>query len=89
MLRQILASFMAVLMTAAGAPAGAADCGDTAGPGGVRVACGCGDSVTTNTVLRGTDPVVTTVCTSIGLIIAADDITSALQTDGWTGSGGR
>jgi parallel beta-helix repeat protein len=75
MLKRILAASMAILMTAAGAPAWAADCGDTSGPGGVRVACGCGDSVTTNTVLRSSDPVVTALCTDIGLLIGLDNVT--------------
>ena len=75
MVQRILAAFMAILMTAAGAPGWAADCGDTAGVGGARVACDCGDSVITNTVLKSTDPVVNNVCTDIGLIIFADNIT--------------
>ncbi len=49
----------------------AADCGDTTGPGGTRVACQCGDRVTTNTKLQRTDPIVSTsptdVCAGDGL----------------------
>jgi parallel beta-helix repeat protein len=85
MLKRILAALMAISMTAAGAPAWAADCGDTAGPGGVRVACACGDSVTTSTVLRSTDPVVTTLCTGIGLLMGADSIALNCQGNELTG----
>ena len=49
----------------------AADCGDTTGPGGTRIACQCGDRVTSNTKLKRTDPVVsiasTDVCSGDGL----------------------
>jgi parallel beta-helix repeat protein len=38
----------------------AADCGDTTRPGGARVPCSCSDTATTNTILRKTDPVVST-----------------------------
>ena len=51
----------------------AADCGDTTGPGGTRVPCQCGDTVTTSTKLRPTDPVVSTgptdVCSGDGLVL--------------------
>jgi hypothetical protein len=74
--RRLLASFLAILMTAAvAATARAADCGDTAGPGGSRVACFCGDTVVTSTTLRTTDPVVTALCLGPGLSIGADGIT--------------
>jgi parallel beta-helix repeat protein len=57
----------------------AADCGDTAGPGGTRVACACGDTMVTDTVLRSTDPVVSTgpgdVCPGAGLRFGAPDLT--------------
>ena len=53
----------------------AANCGDTTGPGGTRVACGCGDTVTTNTKLKVTDPVVSTsagdVCSGDGLYVGS------------------
>lgn len=52
-----------------------ADCGDTTGTGGTRVACACGDHVTTSVTLRATDPVVTTVCTESGLVIVVGNIT--------------
>src|SRR5436190_20890351 len=49
----------------------AVNCGDTTGPGGTRVACQCGDRVTTNTKLKRTDPIVSTsptdVCSGDGL----------------------
>jgi parallel beta-helix repeat protein len=57
----------------------AANCGDTTGLGGTRVACACGDTVTTNTKLKNTDPVVSTnfadTCSGDGLVIGADEIT--------------
>ncbi len=75
MIRRILASSMAILMTVAGAPAWAADCGDKAGAGGTRVACACGDTVITNATLKSGDPVVNAVCAGVGLSIGANDIT--------------
>lgn len=75
MIRRMLAALMAILMTAAGAPAWAADCGDTAGAGGTRVACDCGDTVITSATLQAADPVVNNVCTAVGLTIGADNIT--------------
>ena len=51
------------------APAWAADCGDTSGPGGTDVPCSCGDTVTTTTSLDATDPVLSTVCPGDGLLI--------------------
>lgn len=60
-------------------PGWAANCGDTAGPGGTRVACACGDTVVTDTVLKSTDPVVSTgpgdVCAGGGLSFGAPDLT--------------
>jgi parallel beta-helix repeat protein len=57
----------------------AANCGDTTGPGGTRVACSCGDTVTTNTKLKAADPVVSTsladTCSGDGLVIGANNIT--------------
>lgn len=61
-------------------PGGAADCGDSAGPGGTRVACVCGDSVVTDTRLDPNDAVVNERCGEIGLVIAAEAIT--LDCDG-------
>jgi parallel beta-helix repeat protein len=53
------------------APALGANCGDTSGPGGKDVPCHCGDTVTTSTVLKATDPVIRTVCPALGLAVAA------------------
>src|SRR5262245_29359650 len=74
MIRQTLAAFLVILVTAPGAISSAADCGDKAGGGGTRVACACGDTVITNTSLRANDPVVTTVCPGLGLSIGADHV---------------
>jgi len=76
MIRRILAAFLTILLTAAGAPAWAVDCGDKAGFGGARVACKCDDNVITNTSLRAGDPVVTEMCAGVGvgLTIGADNI---------------
>ena len=49
-----------LLLTSWAAPALAAPCGDTTGGGGTNVVCNCGDTVTTNTVLDSSDPVVST-----------------------------
>jgi parallel beta-helix repeat protein len=62
-------------MMCAGTQAWAADCGDTAGAGGARVACTCGDTVVTNTTLRADDPVVNALCFLDGLKIGVDGIT--------------
>ena len=59
MVKRILAPLLAIAIMAAGTAAGAADCGDTAGPAGERAPCACGDRVITNTVLRSTEAVVT------------------------------
>lgn len=64
-------AFVCLLHTAALA----VDCGDTTGPDGTRMPCACGDTVTTNTLLRPTDPVVSTVCGGDGLTIGADALT--------------
>src|SRR6266545_3317448 len=57
----------------------AANCEDTTGPGGTRVACSCGGTVTTNTKLKAADPVVSTgpadTCSGDGLVIGASNIT--------------
>lgn len=45
-------------------------CGDTSGPGGTNIPCRCGDIVTTNTRLNGSDPVLKTKCPCNGLIVA-------------------
>ena len=59
-----------MLMIFATVSAWAADCGDTTGPGGTDVPCSCGDTVTTDTVLKASDPVVNNGCDSIGLNVA-------------------
>ena len=43
-------------------PVSAADCGDSAGAGGARVPCACGDSVVTDTTLAASDPIVVDGC---------------------------
>ena len=66
---------LGLALSLAGAPSAgwAANCGDTTGAGGTRVACACGDTVTTNTKLKNTDPVVSTsladTCSGDGLAI--------------------
>ncbi len=50
-------------------PSAAGVCGDDVG--GVRVACACGDTVVSNTVLSATDPVVSQPCAGDGLLLAA------------------
>ena len=50
-------------------PAWSADCGDTSGPNGSDVPCHCGDTVTTDTSLDASDPVLSTVCPGDGLLI--------------------
>ncbi len=74
----VLCSMVAMLSMAAVASTAsyvfAADCGDTTGPGGSRVACSCGDTVTSDTALQGTDPVVDAMCAAVGLLVLADDI---------------
>jgi parallel beta-helix repeat protein len=72
---RFLASLLAIVVTTVGAAAWAADCGDTAGVGGTRVACTCGDTVVTNTALKAGDPVVSAACVGLGLSLGADDIT--------------
>ena len=73
-LRNICAA-LAMAIPLAAAPAPAADCGDTAGPGGTDVPCGCGDTVMTDTRLGKRDPVVSKrlddFCPEIGLEVAA------------------
>jgi hypothetical protein len=46
-------------------------CGDASGPGGTDVPCRCGNVVTTNTKLNGSDPVLKTPCPCNGLIVAS------------------
>jgi copper-binding protein NosD len=88
-----LAIFLALTGTA-----WAANCGDTAGPGGTNVPCSCGDTVITNTTLispavdpvKG-DPVVSTndtdVCTGDGLIMNTAKVNLSLGGNAIRGSG--
>ena len=64
----ILASLTFLGMSATGGVA--ADCGDSAGPGGSRVACDCGDTLVTSAVLKKRDPVTRGQCPGNGLTIA-------------------
>jgi parallel beta-helix repeat protein len=79
---QLATGGLALGLVAAGwsSPMGAADCGDSAGPGGTRVECLCGDSVVTDTRLAPDDGVVNEQCGEIGLVIASPAIT--LDCDG-------
>lgn len=67
-------------------PIHADDCGDTAGPTGERVSCGCGDEVMTDTVLHESDAVVIERCVGTGLIITRSSVT--LDCDGLKIRGG-
>lgn len=66
----------------------AAECGDSAGAGGTRVPCACGDSVVTDTILEVSDPIVSGgPCEMSGLTVDAPGIqldcaTVALQGPG-------
>jgi hypothetical protein len=76
-------------MCASTRPAFAAACGDDIE--GQRVACACGDTVITDTILSPTDPVVTETCADDGLTVHAahdaDSITLHLAGLSLTGSG--
>jgi len=51
-------------------------CGDTTGPpGGLDVPCDCGDTVTTNTVLKASDPVTRKVCGPPAALFVAGGVT--------------
>jgi len=45
------------------------DCGDTSGRHNKDVPCDCGDTVTTDTVLDSSDPVLNAVCFPVGLFV--------------------
>jgi hypothetical protein len=62
----------------------AGQCGDDIA--GKRVACACGDTVVSDTVLRRADPVVATRCYGGGLVVQADGMaeTITLDLDGLT-----
>lgn len=62
---------VAILATFSASNAWAKDCGDKTGqPGNFDVPCDCGDTVTTDTILKASDPVVTKVCFPTGLFVA-------------------
>jgi hypothetical protein len=69
--RFLIRAAAGVLILAATRDAFAANCGDAID--GARVACSCGDVVTTDTVLWPTDPVVTETCPADGLTVLAAD----------------
>ena len=59
-------------------PVSAADCGDSAGAGGARVPCACGDSVVIDTTLEASDPIVLDGCGDdvvVGLALVQPSIT--------------
>jgi hypothetical protein len=58
-------------LVAVGRPVFGGVCGDDVD--GVRVACKCGDTVISNTRLRGTDPVAAAQCSRDGLLVDAGD----------------
>src|SRR5262245_6357416 len=65
-----VASSAAALASLAGSPVAlAAPCGDTAGRNGKDVACRCGDTVVTDTVLSARDPVTKKACPAGGLTV--------------------
>jgi parallel beta-helix repeat protein len=76
-----------VAALAVAGPALAANCGDTAGPGGTDVPCACGDTVVTDTVLTKDDPVVKANCPADALIIATSGLLLDLGGNTLTGSG--
>jgi hypothetical protein len=75
------ASALAVCFTlvALAPPVFAGVCGDDVD--GARVACSCGDTVVSNTRLRGTDPVVGAQCSDDGLLVDAASGTPGLVLD--------
>jgi hypothetical protein len=58
-----------------------ADCGDGVGP------CRCGDRVVTTTTLDGSDPVLSTTCPCVGLIVASNVALDIAGTIRGSGSG--
>jgi len=76
------------LLIATAHEAGAAACGDNID--GKRVACACGDTVLSDTVLWPTDPVVTEACSDDGLtLLAASDADSLTLNLGGQSIAGR
>ena len=74
---RLLLFALATLTVCFAAPAWAADCGDTSGPGGTDVPCACGDTVTTDTVLELDEPVTTEVCAANGGLLDVAGLTVA------------
>lgn len=70
---------IALLATLHANPTFAGDCGDDVG--GVRIACACGDTVVSDTVLRATDPVLRMRCPGNGLVISAGRLAETLVLD--------
>jgi len=60
-------------------PVLANSCGDDVG--GARVACACGDTVVSDTVLRPGDPVVSGRCPGTGLIVRASEFAETITID--------
>jgi hypothetical protein len=75
-----------ILVLALAPPAAAAkSCGDTSSSKGRDVKCACGDTVTTNTVVKN-DPVRRGVCAGIGLLVNTG-VTVNLNGNAVTGNG--
>jgi parallel beta-helix repeat protein len=72
LLRSSLAALVIAIPLAADRVS-AADCGDTAGAGGVDVPCNCGDTVTTSTRLGPADPVTSEGPDDVCLVSSATD----------------
>lgn len=79
MLALRVVTLAAALALTAIEPANAGRCGDDVN--GRRVACGCGDTVVSDTVLRPGDPVVQTRCPLDGLLVRADLDASSIRLD--------
>lgn len=60
-------------------PAAAKECGDRVGS--ARVACACGDTVISDTILQPGDPVVSGRCHSGGLVVRAPELAETLRLD--------
>lgn len=70
---------LAAGLTLLASPSVAKPCGDDVG--GRRVACACGDTVVSNTVLRSDDPIVRGRCPSGGLVVRADGSVETIELD--------
>jgi hypothetical protein len=69
----------AVLFLLAPSAARARDCGDNVA--GSRVACACGDTVISDTILTASDPVVQGRCPRGGLVVRANELAETLTLD--------